>query len=270
MLDINLIGGGFQHAYSSSGWNKSKYINWKKDNSADISFYIDEAIISGDYHDKRNFGWLLETPALNQNIRKTIVDNLYYYQSRFITIFTHDEHLLNLSDFFQFAPGGGSWIDKFEYSSKTKLCSSIISPKNYLEGHLLRTQEIENFGHFCDIYGANFTKLDKKEDALREYYFSVTFENTKCDSYFTEKIIDCFATQTIPIYYGSHNIKKYFNPDGIIFYYDSKNINFSNICIDFYYDNIHAVFENYEISKQFHIAEDWIYKNYDLRGYSHA
>ena len=41
MLDINLIGGGFQHAYSSSGWNESKYINWKKDNSADTSFYIE-------------------------------------------------------------------------------------------------------------------------------------------------------------------------------------------------------------------------------------
>ena len=35
--------------------------------------------------------------------------------------------------------------------------------------------------------------------------FSVCIENDVYDTYFTEKILDCFATGTIPIYKGTKN-----------------------------------------------------------------
>jgi len=46
--------------------------------------------------------------------------------------------------------------------------------------------------------------------------FSITIENSKEDYMFTEKLIDCFLTGTIPIYYGCPSIGKFFNIDGII------------------------------------------------------
>ena len=46
--------------------------------------------------------------------------------------------------------------------------------------------------------------------------FSITLENEKLENWITEKIIDCFASKTIPIYWGCPNIGEYFNTDGII------------------------------------------------------
>ena len=54
--------------------------------------------------------------------------------------------------------------------------------------------------------------------------FSVCIENTTHDTYFTEKILDCFATGTLPIYKGTKNITKYFDGNGILFL-DEININ---------------------------------------------
>ncbi len=46
--------------------------------------------------------------------------------------------------------------------------------------------------------------------------FSITIENSKEDYMFTEKLIDCFLTGTIPIYYGCPSIGNFFNSNGII------------------------------------------------------
>jgi hypothetical protein len=41
-------------------------------------------------------------------------------------------------------------------------------------------------------------------------------ENCKEDYYFTEKLIDCFLSGTIPIYYGCPSIGNFFNDQGIL------------------------------------------------------
>ena len=46
--------------------------------------------------------------------------------------------------------------------------------------------------------------------------FSIAIENASYETYFTEKLLDCFATGTIPVYYGAPDIGDYFNKDGII------------------------------------------------------
>ena len=88
--------------------------------------------------------------------------------------------------------------------------------------------------------------------------FSVAIENASYESYFTEKIQDCFATATIPIYYGSPDIGKFFNPKGIITLTD--DLDFSTLTADLYYDRIDAVKENLEIVKDFLIQNNnWPY-----------
>ena len=56
-----------------------------------------------------------------------------------------------------------------------------------------------------------------KSIALNDYMFSIVVENDIYDTYFTEKITDCFATGTVPLYYGPKSISDYFNTEGIIF-----------------------------------------------------
>jgi hypothetical protein len=51
--------------------------------------------------------------------------------------------------------------------------------------------------------------IPSKLEVLEQYKFNICFENTKQPGYITEKIFDCFATGTIPIYYGATNIDEY-------------------------------------------------------------
>ncbi len=51
--------------------------------------------------------------------------------------------------------------------------------------------------------------------------FSIAIENTRQHNYFTEKLLGCFYTLTVPIYIGCPNITDYFNPKGMLI---AKNI----------------------------------------------
>ena len=55
---------------------------------------------------------------------------------------------------------------------------------------------------------------DKKH--LFNSQFSFAIENCAIDNYFTEKLIDCLITKTVPIYFGCTNIDKYFDTRGMI------------------------------------------------------
>jgi hypothetical protein len=51
---------------------------------------------------------------------------------------------------------------------------------------------------------------------LFESMFSIIVENEYQDHYFTEKLIDCLRSYTVPIYFGAPNIAKYFDPAGML------------------------------------------------------
>lgn len=95
-----------------------------------------------------------------------------------------------------------------------------------------------------DLYGNNWNsktelpyKLTKKlkeysnniyngyygKDTLKDYKFCLCFENSKINSYVTEKIIDCFTNNCIPIYYGAPNISEIIPKKCFIDYRDFKN-----------------------------------------------
>lgn len=55
-----------------------------------------------------------------------------------------------------------------------------------------------------------------KIDFARGYKFSIAFENSGSRGYTTEKIVEAFASQTVPIYWGNPDIAREFNPDSFI------------------------------------------------------
>ncbi len=65
---------------------------------------------------------------------------------------------------------------------------------------------------------------EDKHAVLQNYKFSVCFENMRdVKGYITEKIFDCFAVGTIPIYWGASNISDYIPKDCFIDMRDFKN-----------------------------------------------
>ncbi|PLS02231.1 glycosyltransferase family 10 domain-containing protein [Neobacillus cucumis] len=59
-------------------------------------------------------------------------------------------------------------------------------------------------------------RVDDKLQFQKNYKFSIAFENSTSEGYTTEKIIQAFAAQTIPIYWGNPSIAKEFNPKAFI------------------------------------------------------
>lgn len=49
-----------------------------------------------------------------------------------------------------------------------------------------------------------------------ECMYHIAIENNNDDRYFTEKIVDCSRTFTVPIYWGTDKIDEFFDMRGII------------------------------------------------------
>jgi hypothetical protein len=75
---------------------------------------------------------------------------------------------------------------------------------------------------FVDIDYTNKLILGTDKSVMFNTQYHIAFDTISIENMFSEKLIDCFQTKTIPIYYGCTNLQDYFNTDGIILV---KNVN---------------------------------------------
>ena len=155
-------------------------------------------------------------------------------------------------------PGNGSWIREPQIYPKNKLVSIIASNKSHLPGHQQRMHMLEQLKDYAPLFGRGFNEVEYKEEALADYMFSVAIENA--DDWFTEKILDCFLTGTVPIYYGTPSITKWFNPDGIVFLEDGFDI--EELDEDLYKSMESAIKDNFERAMKMEMLEDFIWETY--------
>lgn len=259
---MNLIGGGFQHAYSSSGWSVPKHIEWVKgEESAPISVYIDGTIINANVNkNKKNYAWIAESSSIVDNVIEWVKSNLSEVESKFESVFVHDGRLLELSPKFKFViPNAVPWIEEPSIYPKNKLISMIASNKRMCKGHLFRQEIIEKYKGRVDHFGRGFRQIRKKEEGLVDYMFSIAMENDNYPNCFCEKVTDCFATGTVPIFWGAPNIGDIFNIDGIILLED---FNIDDISPELYYSKMDAIKDNFNRVKDWPISEDYMYLNY--------
>jgi len=261
-MKINLNGGGFLHANSTTLWKKPNNIEWVKDNSSDISFYLDYLIFKGikNKTSKYKFAWWNESPEI-VNIKEDI---LCYYDeiiNNYDLIFTYDQELINKNpDKFKFIYPVGYWIENPFLHNKNKLVSMITSNKQITPLQQQRLEIALKYKEKIDLFGRGFNEISKKEEGLNDYMFSICVENGIHDSYFSEKILDCFATGTIPIYVGTKEISNFFNPDGIIFLDENFDINL--LTEELYKSKTKYVKENFEKVLKYDLPEDYIYEKY--------
>jgi len=263
MIKINLNSSGFSHSPSSTWYKKSKYITWEYNTKNNpITFYIDGDVFVGisDKNDgKLKFLWGLESPQYNSDFFNSVINNLDEVLETYETIFTYNDELVKLHPKFKWGPANGFWVETPKIYEKTKLVSMICSDKRFTELQQFRYNYAIKNKDKLDIYGNINNHITLKEEGLIDYMFSVCVENDECDTYFTEKILDCFATGTIPIYKGTKNIVNHFNQNGIIFLDD---ISLDNLTPELYFSKMDYIKENFEKVLQFNVNEDWIYDKY--------
>ena len=155
----------------------------------------------------------------------------------------------------------------FKLYDKSKLVSFITSNKTITEGHRFRVScvdELKNNNIDVDIKGVGYDEIVGKIDALQDYKFSIAIENGISDNYFTEKILDCFLTGTIPIYCGCNNIGDFFNINGIITFKTENELLaiILNLSDAVYQQKLKYIQENFELAQKFSYNNDNLFNNF--------
>ena len=248
---------------SSSALNATKHVQWVYDGSGEVNIYVSQRALDAlnDTSGKPTYIWLLESKQIIPQYYQWIIDNYEFVTSRVDGIFSCDKELCAKYPKISYSLiNAVPWVQDRKVHEKTKLVSMIASNKRMCEGHARRLQFVDKFRDKLDFYGRGFNEISCKEDGLRDYMFSVGIENAVYDTYFTEKLTDCFACGTIPIFYGCKGVTEYFNEDGIIFLDDDFDL--SMLTKDLYYSKIDVIKDNFERSINFTVAEDYLYLNY--------
>ena len=263
MIKVNRISEEiFDAKRTTSDNNPNREWEWVNDGSGDITVFIDREIknVFYDEYTVPRYAWLLESRSIIPEIFAWTEDNADLLMEYCEGIFTCDEELAEQEGFLYSMTNAAPWVTDRQIYPKTKLVSMISSNKSWTEGHQKRLRYVEKFKNQVDLYGTGFNPIATKEDGLRDYMFSISIENADYPIYFTEKLTDNFVTGTVPIFYGSRRVSKYFNRDGIIFLDDDFDI--SMLSAELYHSMMGAIEENFLIADSMVTAEDWIAKRY--------
>ena len=112
--------------------------------------------------------------------------------------------------------------------SRTKFCAFIVTnPKNKIRNDAFKTltayKPVDSAGRlFNNVGDSIFAGLGggggelKKHEFLKEYKFSITYENVSNPGYTTEKLLHAKAAGCVPIYWGDPKVGRDFNEKGFI------------------------------------------------------
>lgn len=266
------------YSFISPEYSKTKHIIWDRYNTAlQIHFYSHSNIFHSKETAKKKFGILIESEQIVPNDYKRVIEEKGIIKE-FAGIFTCSDRILNKYSNAFFAPGGGVWyassfgggsMDENAYEKKSKNISLVSSNKTMCELHEYRknmayyykgTNIVDTFGTF------NGGRIIPISESLTEYRYSIVIENAISEFYFTEKIMNCFAAMTIPIYVGAKKIGEFFNSDGII---EINPMDFGKLdeilcrcCQEDYMERREAIIDNYNRVQQYRCYEDYIYEHY--------
>ena len=198
-----------------------------------------------------------------------------------INVFCKNAHLF---------PYGSTWLNRgainhpdglglykpspiFEREQKTFDVSFLASWYNIdRPGYNLRNQvwvrkdEIEiptNFYTSTKCFSDSPNPLPGGEkESLFDSQYHICIENQSVGHYFTEKLIDAFLTETIPVYWGCPNIEDYFDVDGMILFqaFDELKDKLNNLTPSYYESILNIVHKNKQKAIEF--------ANYDQRIYN--
>ena len=161
-------------------------------------------------------------------------DEVAKYWSNFDLIITSDKRLMHLPNV-EFMVFGDSWVQSIAQTKEASISFlySVGIEANW-DGYALRREFWRSRSKLNTVLplkmwyssrrppaGIDLQVEDKmygfgNKDKLFDSMFSICIENIAESDYFTEKIIDAFVSNTIPIYFGSPNISEYFDINGMI------------------------------------------------------
>jgi len=253
LFDENLIGQPGLSRYIHPG------VDWTRNTEEyDIAIYVDRMCFTSKIReDKQNYAWIVEPSIINGDNYNNVVKS----KNNFKNIFTHSTDMLNRAENAVYVPHGGTWLreEDINLHEKSKMTSFIFSCKQWNSYHKMRFRVYEAIKHNkVDFYGTGPEKpIDFKIKGLKDYRFSIVIENNDDGDYFSEKLLDCFLSGTVPIYLGIKNIGKFFDSNGMFFFTEPEHVAqiLDTLTPELYLSKIDSVKANFELAKKYMFPE---------------
>lgn len=269
-MEISLIDRNIRHIPSFNGYTKPKNITWCRDGKPrNITVYTDRHIYMHPPKDNIQIAWLMEPRAINEKgyndawMRRKKYDYIMSHDLDFLKKFPEEKRV--------FCPGSGSSLYEYEWKlyPKTKSTLTVVGNKNTTEGHKLRHLVVEKFGDQIDVLGRGHTSFppEKRAETYAPYRFQVVIHNSAVRDYWTDILLDCFLTGTIPIVWKGDFLRDYFNMDGISSFETLDQLEVIINDINQYGETIYensemAVEDNFVRAKQLAVVEDYLYDTF--------
>ena len=241
---------------SEPGWP-----NIEVDYSRPIELFVDNFV--GYDPNKNTFKilWIKESEEISKFKAHAIANC-----KKFDAIITYDEGIMNQCDNAYFMEFGTAWVFDYDLSIPKKFqISHLTGFKEMTKGHIMRKKvhykqnKIKNpIDFYISRHGGVENSFDNKtlgdsKSPLFDSQFHICIENSRQKNFFTEKLIDCFVTKTIPIYWGCENIEKFFDTDGFFIAKEFKDI--IKICNSLddntYKEKLKYVENNFDLSQKY-------------------
>lgn len=259
LLDGDIISATFRRPPTKIKWLFSK-MHYSEGITVFTDGYIANPGLVERVRSNMKVAWLIEPRAIAPYPEK-----MEQYKQYFDYILTYDPELLATGDrkYLKYIVGQSRVTDEEmnNLPPKTKNISLISSGKRMAEGHILRRTVADAYAaaYDIDLYGNDFCRpFDEKVDALGAYKFSISIMNSKQDNFFTEILVDCFRTMTVPIFWGCPNVGEYFDTRGMIIFNDEEELGDILDNLKPYEDFLPYLEENRKLSEKYLSTDDYV------------
>ncbi len=111
-------------------------------------------------------------------------------------------------------------------ASKTKFCNFVVSnpqgsERNRFFKKLSKYKKVDSGGKYLNNIGG---PVSSKSDFIKDFKFTISFENESFPGYTTEKIVEPMLMDSLPIYWGNPLVAKDFNSESFINVMDFSNM----------------------------------------------
>jgi len=296
---FNLVDERFSHDIGTVAGIVPRKVQWERDrfDSSLPVFFSHEKMLNvrDDILKHRRFGLLFESRSQAEVYR-----DVSKVMNEYSLVFTHSSELLKAFPNSRWIPGGGIWIggshggrESPSIFPKSRDVSIVSSNKLRCPAHRMRyelARQLEHGRYGVDVFrqtlggdnspvqliASHETKLFGSHVPalwyLQDYRYSIVMENFIDDFYFTEKILNCFASGTVPIYRGARDISKLFNSGGIISWDSPAQLVgkiLPTLGDEDYKKRREAIAENFSLASKFRTIEDFIHDSYldEIQGF---